>query len=140
MNETQGEKLGAWAIVELFGHTRIAGFVSEFQVGGAAFVRVDVPEVAGDERDAATAPFTKLFGPSAIYSIAFVDEETARRAVGVIRSKPITIYIPTAAALPQRHIGAYEDVYGRPDSDFGDDDDDDDDADGDDERDDDERG
>ena len=42
--ETQ-QKLEAWAIVELFGHTRIAGHVSKFVIGGASFMRVDVPEV-----------------------------------------------------------------------------------------------
>ncbi len=113
MNENQQEKLGAWAIVELFGHTRIAGYVSEFVVGGAAFVRVDVPEVEG------VPAFTRLFGPSAIYSITFVDEPTAKRAVGAIQPRPITIFIPTAPALPRRHVAEYEDVYARADSDFG---------------------
>lgn len=38
------EKFEQWAIVDLFGHTRIAGKVSEQVIGGCSFVRVDVPE------------------------------------------------------------------------------------------------
>lgn len=123
MNENQQEKLGAWAIVEWFGHTRIAGYVSEFVVGGAALIRVDVPAVEAANGLPSCAAFTKLYGTGAIYSITFTDEATARRAVAVIRPQPISIYIPTAPALParQRHsAGEYEDVYDRPDSDFGD--------------------
>lgn len=112
MNDNQQEKLGAWAIVELFGHTRIAGYVSEFVVGGASFVRVDVPETAGEDGNAGTAAFTKLFGPSAIYSISFTDEATARRAVEVIRPRPISIYIPTAPALPERGRAWQDDQFG----------------------------
>lgn len=117
MNEEQGqgtaqgsgETLGHWAIVELFGHTRIAGFVSEYQVGGSAFVRVEVPAFLAEGQE--TAGFTKLFGAGAIYSITFTDEATARRAVEVIRPKPISIFIPSAPALmSQRHMPASEDV------------------------------
>lgn len=99
VSQVSQEKLGAWAIVELFGHTRIAGYVSEFVVGGASFVRVDVPAFKSAQDDEETRAFTKLFGPGAIYSITFVDEATARRAVGVIRPKPISIFIPSAPAL-----------------------------------------
>lgn len=95
-NSEPQEKLGAWAIVELFGHTRIAGFVSEFQVGGSSFVRVDVPEVQN------VPPFTRLYGPSAIYSISFVGEDLARQAVQAIQPRPITIYIPTGLPAPQQ--------------------------------------
>ena len=36
-------KFEEWAVLELFGHQRLAGLVSEVQIGGASFVRVDVP-------------------------------------------------------------------------------------------------
>jgi hypothetical protein len=32
-----------WAIVEIFGHQRIAGRLTEQTIGGCSFVRVDVP-------------------------------------------------------------------------------------------------
>ena len=41
------EKKDQWAIVELFGHQRIAGKISEHAVGGCSFVRIDVPEFNG---------------------------------------------------------------------------------------------
>lgn len=50
-----------WAIVEIFGHSRYAGIISEHAIGGCSFVRVDVPET-GEE-----PAFTKLFGQGAIY-------------------------------------------------------------------------
>ncbi len=94
----QQEKLDAWAIVEIFGHSRIAGRVSEYVLGGSSFVRVDVPAVNGQ------APFTRLYGPGAIYSMTFVDEETATRAAEAIRPAPITVYL-----LEPRQLPAYGD-------------------------------
>jgi hypothetical protein len=46
MNATPFE---TFAIVELFGHSIISGKVSEQVIGGASFVRVDVPAVDGTE-------------------------------------------------------------------------------------------
>jgi hypothetical protein len=92
-----------WAIVELFGHQRIAGRVSEQTIGGSAFVRIDVPEVCyqsrarnGDSEDAKTitriqAP-TRSFGPGAIYSINWCDEGAARMAAQSIKHEPIDSY------------------------------------------------
>ncbi len=72
-----------WAIVEIMGHQRYAGRVTEQAVGGANFVRVDVP--AGTDRE----PFTKLFGSAAVYALTIVDEETARAAANEFRQRPL---------------------------------------------------
>lgn len=72
-----------WCIVELFGHQRIAGRVSEQTIGGCSFVRVDVP--GGKDRPA----FTRLLGQGAIYSIIIADEVTARAAAAYYTPEPM---------------------------------------------------
>jgi len=62
----------------------MAGRVTEQQIGGTSFVRVDAPAVA--DRPA----FTKIFGASAIYAINPVTEETARAAAQAFRHVPIS--------------------------------------------------
>ncbi len=91
----QEQKFDEWAIVEIFGHAKFAGRVTEQAFGGTSFVRVDVP--SGDNSSA----FTKLFGSSAIYSITPVTEELARKAVKACRSEPISVYIPQERQIPQ---------------------------------------
>lgn len=78
-----GERFEEWAIIDLFGHQKIAGKVSEQQVGGCAFVRVDVPKT--DKQ----APFTRLFGAGAIYAITITDEETAKAAATYYEPEPM---------------------------------------------------
>jgi len=77
------EKFEQWAIVELFGHQRIAGLITEQAIGGTSFVRVDVPGTDNQQG------FTKLYGQGAIYGMTFVDEETGRAAAKQIAPKPI---------------------------------------------------
>ena len=79
----QQEKFDLWCLVELFGHQRIAGRVTEQTIGGASMLRVDVP--ATEKQPA----FTRLFNPSAIYAINPVDEETAMYYVNNLDNKPI---------------------------------------------------
>lgn len=76
-----------WAIVELFGHQKLAGLVTEAQVGGCSFVRVDVPESGGDG-----FKFTRLLGNGAIYAINFVSEEIARAMATRIDAAPVYSY------------------------------------------------
>lgn len=57
-------------IVELFGHTRIAGRVTEQTIGGKAFLRVDVPDTPQN------TGFTRYYGPDAVYAMTPVDEKT----------------------------------------------------------------
>jgi hypothetical protein len=77
---------GFWALVDLFGHQRIAGFVSEYQMGGETFVRVDVPRVKD------CAGFTRLFGKGAIYAISPTSADVASRLAAALRSVPIQPY------------------------------------------------
>jgi hypothetical protein len=75
-----------WAVVELFGHQKIAGLLTEATIGGCSFVRVDVPE------NGSSPGFTKLYGNGAIYAISFVTEEIARRAASYYEIKPVQSY------------------------------------------------
>jgi hypothetical protein len=72
-----------WALVELFGHQRIAGKVTEAEIGGGKFIRVDVPAIGGQQ------PITKYYGPAAIYGITPVTEETAIALAGRIDAMPV---------------------------------------------------
>lgn len=94
MNEAQTSFEG-WAIVELMGHQRIAGFVKEQQLAGGALVRVDVPAV--DDRPA----FTKMFGVGAIYGLTPCTEAAATHAVRHFCARPISEWdLPSPRALP----------------------------------------
>jgi hypothetical protein len=84
----ENEKFETWAIVELFGHTRFVGKVSEQTVGGCSFIRLDVPEV-GKKKS-----FTKLYGQNAIYCITPVDEKFARAYLKTTNPEPINVYLP----------------------------------------------
>lgn len=72
-----------WCILEIFGHVRLAGLVSEQTVAGQGFVRVDVPETIRQPA------FSKLYGAGAIYSLSPVTEEVARSFAERTSSPPL---------------------------------------------------
>ncbi len=96
-----------WAVVELFGHQRIAGAISEQAFGGSAMVRLDVPEVTVTEttyvdgepaKVTRTIPaHTRSFGPASIYSINWCDEASATLAAHTIKHEPLRPYSLRAA-------------------------------------------
>ena len=80
-------ELKSWALVELFGHQRIVGFLSQQSFGTGVLFRVDVPDltVCGKvERKG----FTRYFGLTAIYSITPVTEEMVRKMLPGIDGTP----------------------------------------------------
>lgn len=95
-----GATFDTWAIVELFGHSKIAGRVTEQQIAGSTFLRVDVPDREGQPG------FTRFYGANAIYALTPVDEEIARRAAEAISPKPVTVW---GVVLPERQLPAPED-------------------------------
>ena len=86
------ESFEHWCIVELMGRNIIAGFVTEQTIGGAALVRVDVPEIR-DQLSSVTPGFTKLFGASAIYAMTPTDEATARAVAARLKTRPIEPWV-----------------------------------------------
>jgi len=80
------EKFESWAIVELFGHNRIAGKCSEQNVAGSNMLRIDVPET---EKNPA---FTRLLGHAAIYAINPVTEEVATYWAKMLHCAPINAW------------------------------------------------
>lgn len=77
------DKVETWAIVELLGHQRIAGFITEQPVAGTNMLRVDVPETHQ------SPSFTRLIGGSAIYAINPCTEEVAKYVAANLNVKPI---------------------------------------------------
>ena len=88
MSENTEAKFECWAVVEVMGHSRYAGMVTEQAIGGCAFVRVDVPAVDG------RLPFTKLLGQGSIFAITPCSEEAAKAVAAQCYDKPVTIYQP----------------------------------------------
>lgn len=80
------ETAEVWAVVDLFGHTRVAGRISDHVIGGETFIRIDVP-AQGEQPE-----FTELYGKGAIYSIKFVSETIARGIATALKRQPISMY------------------------------------------------
>lgn len=83
---TEPTTLDTWGILEIMGHVRLAGRISEQTIGGTAFVRIDVPEI-GDRPS-----FSKLYGAGSIYSISPTTEDIARSVAETIQADPISPY------------------------------------------------
>lgn len=79
----QQDPFSGWAILELMGHRRLGGMVSEVEFAGGKFVRIDVPG-DGDE-----AVATQLYGASAIYCLTPTTEEMARAVARRNRPEPV---------------------------------------------------
>lgn len=72
MTESKEKGFEGWAILELMGHRRLAGAVSEALIAGAPFVRIDVPT---------SPPMTQFYSAGAIYCLTPSTEELVRQFV-----------------------------------------------------------
>ena len=80
------EVFESWAILELMGHRRLAGYVRAVEVAGAPMLRIDVP-AAGDAADEWKA--TQFYSPSAIYCLTPTTEATARTVAALGEPAPV---------------------------------------------------
>lgn len=105
MNTTS--KFDTWALVEIMGHQKAAGRVTEAPVAGGVMLRIDIP------KDADSKEFvTQYINTGSVFRLTPVTEEVVRAALTRYEWKP--------PQLSLAHIRGYEDL---PVRDYGDDDD-----------------
>jgi hypothetical protein len=78
----QALPIQSWAIVELMGHVRLAGMITEENHFGAVVGRVDIPQEDG-------TAVTQFFGGGSIYRLTPTTEEIARAIALQDKPKPI---------------------------------------------------
>ncbi len=78
------ETFSEWAIIEMFGHRRLAGKVTEQEIAGKGFLRLDVP---GDGEEWLA---TQFYSPDAVFSMTPTTEENARKIAALSRPQPAT--------------------------------------------------
>ena len=71
-----------WAIVELMGHVKLAGKITEEEKFGTKMGRLDIPDGDGF--------VTQLFGGSSVYRITIVTEAVARQVVKSHAPAPVS--------------------------------------------------
>ena len=80
----QSTAFDSWALVEIMGHQRIVGKVTEATLAGGAFLRVDVPAFNGAKA------FTRFYSPGSIYCISPLSEDVARGLLATNRNEPVS--------------------------------------------------
>lgn len=84
-----------WAIVELMGHRRLGGRVSQTEQYGVAMLRVDVP---GENGDIAA---TQFCGGSSIYALTPCSESAARAVARSNQVEPVARWELPALEAPK---------------------------------------
>lgn len=102
MSDKQTTTFEGWVILELMGHRRLAGFLTEQELGGTSFLRLDIPGPDGQPTKA-----TQLYSASAVYCITPTTEAVARRVAAISEPEPVTPWeLRQPKALP---VGAEDD-------------------------------
>jgi hypothetical protein len=110
MSEQQ-DGFDSWAILELLGHVRLAGRVTEEERFGTKLGRIDIP--LGEQM------VTQYFSAASIYRLTPTTEEIARAVA--LRNQPEPVHrwelpAPPAAAAAAIHDGDDVDLDGPPPS------------------------
>jgi len=95
--EGKADPFKAWAILEIMGHRKYGGLVTEEQIAGVAFIRLDIPESDGQPA------VTQFYQPASIYCLTPTTEATARAMGRRFRPEPVSRYeVPgLLAAAPE---------------------------------------
>ncbi len=79
------EQFESWAILELMGHRRLAGYVTEQEIGGTNMLRIEIPGPDGDST-------TQFYSSQAVYAITPTTEDIARRFSRRSQPGPVNVW------------------------------------------------
>jgi hypothetical protein len=98
------ETFDSWAVLELMGHVRMAGRVTEEERFGSKMGRIDVP---GPD-DSFT---TVYFGGASVYRMTPTTEEIARSVAGHNQPRPVSLYELPKPAVAKEDEMAYDRIH-----------------------------
>jgi hypothetical protein len=81
------EALKSWALIEIFGHQRIVGWMTVDPPEFPGMIRVDVPDLLKDGK-VERMGFTRYLGRAALYGVTPIDEETVRKMLPLVSGAP----------------------------------------------------
>lgn len=83
-----------WCILEMMGHVRVAGRLSEEEKFGSKLGRLDIPQADGTF-------ITQYFGGGSVYRISIVSEDVARHVASQTQPAPVSPWdFPKRLAYP----------------------------------------
>jgi hypothetical protein len=85
--ESMPGRVDGWGILEVMGHRRLAGQVTEVEVCGARMLRVDVPDTS-EEAAPDAVHLTQFYPPSAIFCLTPTTEAKAREEASRLQPRP----------------------------------------------------
>lgn len=80
---TDTQTFAEWVVLEVLGHRRLAGHLTEHTIAGHGFLRLDIPA------DDSAPEVTQLFNPTSIYAIHPTTEAIARHVAKSCRPEPV---------------------------------------------------
>lgn len=88
-----GDGFGVWCILELLGHVKLAGFVTEEELFGGKIGRVDIPSAgSGQDPNEGDEMVTQYFGGGSVYRLTPVSEDIARAFASRNRPRPVQVW------------------------------------------------
>lgn len=82
-DEPERTPFAEWVILELMGHRRLAGYLTEQEIAGRGFLRLDVPPDDGQ------SSASQLYSPTSVYCTTPTTETVARAVATGSRPAPV---------------------------------------------------
>lgn len=108
MDDVDQTVFAEWVILELMGHRRLAGFLTEQEIAGRGFLRLEIP---------AEQPVTQLYNPSSVYCITPTTQAIATAVARTCRPAPVQQWELPARETAEDEVVESRTAAGWPDSD-----------------------